>query len=192
MIPDFDNIPINIIRSQRKSVSIEITKEGILIRAPRWMSHRKINALLWEKQDWIRKHWEKMQKRAKVLEELQPYSEEEIKELVKKARVVIVEKVQKYAPIVGVDYGRIAIRNQRTRWGSCSGKGNLNFNCMLMKMPDEVIDYVVVHELCHRKHMNHSAEFYAEVERVLPEYRKYRKWLKENGGFILSGKRYTD
>ena len=188
MLPEFDNVPINIIRSQRRSVSIEINREGILIRAPRWMSRRKINALLWEKQDWIQKHLKKMQERSEVLEDLQPYTEEEIKALVKKARVVITEKVQKYAPIVGVDYGRIAIRNQRTRWGSCSSKGNLNFNCMLMHTPDEVIDYVVVHELCHRKHMDHSAAFYAEVERVLPEYRKCRKWLKENGSAILAGK----
>ena len=192
MIPEFDNVPINIIRSQRKSVSIQINQEGILIRAPKWMSRRKINALLWEKQDWIQKHLEKMQERKEVLEQVQPYTEEEVRALVQKAKAVIPEKVRKYAPIVGVDYGRITIRNQKTRWGSCSGKGNLNFNCMLMRTPDEVIDYVVVHELCHRKHMDHSAAFYAEVERVLPEYRKYRKWLKENGGFILSGKRYTD
>ena len=68
---------------------------------------------------------------------------------------------------------------------SCSGKGNLNFNCLLMLFPDEVIDYVVIHELCHRKHMNHSAEFYSEVERVCPEYRKCRNWLKEHGGVHL-------
>ena len=188
MIPEFDNVPINIIRSQRKSVSIQINQEGILIRAPKWMSRRKINALLWEKQDWIQKHLEKMQERKEVLEQVQPYTEEEVRALVQKAKAVILEKVRKYAPIVGVDYGRITIRNQKTRWGSCSGKGNLNFNCMLMRTPDEVIDYVVVHELCHRKHMDHSAAFYAEVERVLPEYRKYRKCLKENGSTILLGK----
>ena len=188
MIPEFDNVPINIIRSQRRSVSIEIKTDGILIRAPRWMSRRKINALLWEKQDWIQKHLDKMRERKEMLEQVQSYTEEEIRALVEKAKAVIPEKVQKYAPIVGVDYGRITIRNQKTRWGSCSGKGNLNFNCMLMRTPDEVIDYVVVHELCHRKHMDHSAAFYAEVERVLPEYRKYRKWLKENGSTILRGK----
>lgn len=61
----------------------------------------------------------------------------------------------------------------------------MNFNCLLMKTPPEVLDYVVVHELCHRKEMNHSPRFWAEVERVLPEYKKARKWLKENGGNII-------
>ena len=82
--------------------------------------------------------------------------------------------------MVGVTYGRITIRNQRSRWGSCSGKGNLNFNCLLMLTPDHVIDYVVVHELCHRLEMNHSPAFWAQVERVLPDYRKSREWLREH------------
>ncbi len=90
-----------------------------------------------------------------------------------------------FAPLVGVSYGRITIRNQRTRWGSCSGKGNLNFNCLLMLAPPEVLDYVVVHELCHRKEMNHSPRFWAEVARVLPDYQQRRRWLKEHGGALV-------
>ena len=71
-------------------------------------------------------------------------------------------------------------------WGSCTAKGNLNFNCLLMLTPPEVLDSIVVHELCHRKHMNHSAEFYAEVLRVYPDYRKWEKWLKENGKRLIA------
>lgn len=89
--------------------------------------------------------------------------------------------VEYFARQVGVDYGRITIRNQKTRWGSCSSKGNLNFNCLLMLAPAEILDYVVVHELCHRKEMNHSKAFWAEVEKVLPDYRESVKWLKEKG-----------
>ena len=87
---------------------------------------------------------------------------------------------------MGVTYGRITIRSQHTLWGSCSSKGNLNFNCLLMLTPPEVLDYVVVHELCHRKEMNHSARFWAEVEHVLSDYEIRRKWLRENGTALIS------
>ena len=86
---------------------------------------------------------------------------------------------------MGVTYGGITIRNQRSRWGSCSGQGTLNFNCLLMLAPPEVLDYVVVHELCHRKEMNHSAAFWAEVARVLPDYEARKRWLKENGPALI-------
>jgi hypothetical protein len=107
-------------------------------------------------------------------------SEKEIKQLCAKAAIVLKQKTEYYARIIGVDYGRITIRHQKTRWGSCSSKGNINYNCMLMLVPDELQDYVVVHELCHRIHMNHSPEFWAEVEKVLPDYKQRRKRLKEN------------
>lgn len=109
----------------------------------------------------------------------------EIKELADKALKYIPERVAHFARIIGVDYGRITIRNQKTRWGSCSSKGNLNFNCLLMMTPPEVIDYVVVHELCHRKEMNHSKAFWNEVEKVMPDYKAYIKWLKEEGHFLM-------
>lgn len=180
------NENVNIIYSVRKSIAIDLRPDGITVRAPKGMPRRDINAFLESKRGWIEKHLVKMQERKEALEQVEPFTREEIHELADKALVVIPEKVKKYAPIVGVTYGRITIRNQRSRWGSCSSKGNLNFNCLLMLFPEEVINYVVVHELCHRKHMNHSAAFYAEVERVFPEYRKCQKWLKENGGLYLS------
>ena len=83
--------------------------------------------------------------------------------------------------LMGVSYGSITVREQKTRWGSCSAKGNLNFNWKLVLMPEEILDYVVVHELAHRLQMNHSTEFWDEVEKILPDYRKRRQWLKENG-----------
>ena len=95
------------------------------------------------------------------------------------------ERVRYYAPLIGVTYGRITIRNQRTRWGSCSSKGNLYFNCLLMLAPPEVLDSVVVHELCHRKEMNHSKQFYEEVRRVFPEYDKWNSWLKTYGPDLM-------
>ncbi len=94
-------------------------------------------------------------------------------------------RVAFYAEKAGVRYRRITIRNQRSRWGSCSSRGNLNFNCLLMLMPVEVMDSVIVHELCHLKEMNHSRRFYAEVVRVYPEYWKWDRWLKDNGSAIM-------
>jgi predicted metal-dependent hydrolase len=84
-----------------------------------------------------------------------------------------------------VTYGRITVRNQRTRWGSCSSKGNLNFNCLLMLAPPDILDYVVVHELCHRKEMNHSPKFWAEVAKVIPDYKERQKWLRTEGSNIM-------
>ncbi len=180
-----EDLQVNIIYSKRKTIALEIGANGLVVRAPIGVSRREINTFIQEKQSWIEKHYKRIRERKAVLEDQKPFTREEIQALAQKAVKVIPGKVEKYAKVVGVDYGRITIRNQKTRWGSCSGKGNLNFNCLLMLFPDEVIDYVVVHELCHRKHMNHSAQFYKEVERVLPEYRKCQKWLKENGGLYI-------
>ena len=178
--------PMEIVRSNRRTISIEIRPSGIIVRAPRRMSSQEISAFVLKKKSWIEKHWSQMQERQQMREQQGAYTAEELKALAEKALVVIPEKVRHYAPLVGVDYGRITIRSQRTRWGSCSAKGNLNFNCLLMLLPDDVIDSVVVHELCHRKHMNHSPQFYAEVERVFPEYKRCNQWLNENGGMFLS------
>lgn len=180
------NIPLTILTSPRKTLSLEITPDGLIIRAPRHMTRSQIDTFLNAKSSWIEKHWRIMQERQAVLNQLPSLTAEELRVLAEKAKVVIPERVRHFASLIGVDYGRITIRCQRTRWGSCSGKGNLNFNCLLMLLPDDVIDSVVVHELCHRKHMNHSPQFYAEIERVFPNYQRCRRWLKENGGIVLS------
>ena len=97
------------------------------------------------------------------------------------AREIFTRKAAYYASVMKVTYGRISIREQKTRWGSCSSKGNLNFNWRLIFAPEEVLDYIVVHELAHRREMNHSQAFYDIVESVLPEYKKEQKWLREHG-----------
>jgi len=183
---DIEKMCTTILRTKRKTLSIELKEEGLLVRAPKRMSNREIQAFILSKKDWIEKHQKIIEERREILNQYPPYIEEELKDLAKKAKEIIPAKVKYYAEIVGVSYGRITIRCQKTRWGSCSSKGNLNFNCLLMELPDEIIDSVVIHELCHRKHMNHSKTFYDEVESVLPEYKKCRKWLKENGHIYLS------
>lgn len=172
---DHTDYEITLIRSRRKSLAIEITPElQVVVRAPARMPVREINAFVQEKDDWIRAHLQQMAEKKRLREQYreQALSKEELQELATQAMKLIPQKVHYYAQIIGVTYGRITIRNQRTRWGSCSGKGNLNFNCLLLLMPEEVLDYVVVHELCHRKEMNHSARFWEEVEKILPDYRQ--------------------
>lgn len=177
---------IQIIRSQRKTLSIQIDNNGhIIARAPMHMPQAEIERFAHEKADWIEKHLQKRQTEQEALQEEGKVTQEEIKKLTQLAVAVIPQKVAYYARLMNVTFGRITIRNQKTRWGSCTREGNLNFNCLLMMAPPEVLDYVVIHELCHRLEMNHSARFWAQVEKVMPDYKKHRKWLKEQGGKLM-------
>lgn len=180
---------IRIIRSKRKTVALEIRPDlSVLVRAPYWMADWQIRKFVDEKSDWLYAHLREMEQKQKLeaaRPKAAPLTPGELQVLADEALRVIPERVRFYAPVVGVTYGRITIRNQRTLWGSCSAKGNLNFNCLLMKAPPEVLDYVVVHELCHRLEMNHSPRFWAQVERVLPDYKVSRKWLREHGNELM-------
>ena len=160
---------------------MEVRGDGLLIRAPLRMSNAQIEAFLQQHRRWIETHLRQAEEQAKI----PPLTEQELRALAKQAHTVIPERVRHFAPLVGVRYGRVTIRSQRTRWGSCSAQGNLNFNCLLLLAPPEVLDSVVVHELCHRKQPNHSQRFYAEVLRVFPDYRKWDGWLKKNGAALL-------
>ena len=177
---------MQIIRSNRKSISIEITKDlSVLVRAPLRMSDKKIAEFVELKSDWIDKHIELVRERNEKNADVVKFTDVEIKELAQKAKEYIPERVAYYAQIMNVSYVRITIRNQVSRWGSCSTKGNLNFTGLLMLTPPEVIDYVVVHELCHLKEMNHSKKFWAEMEKMIPNYKEQKKWLKDNGSEII-------
>ena len=177
---------ISIIRSSRKTLSIQLKNGEIIARAPLRMKDKDIYSFIESKKSWIEKNLAKIEEREKANSNAEAFTQEEIKALAEKAKTIIPERVKYYAPMIGVTYNRITIRCQRTRWGSCSSKGNLNFNCLLALFPLEIIDSVVVHELCHRKHMNHSPQFYAEIEKVFPEYRRCNKWLKDNGGVYMA------
>ena len=180
------NITYKLVRSSRKTLAVEIKGDGqVIVRAPSRMSKREIDRFVIEKADWIEKHLSTVQKRQAARPAIKKLTAAEIRALADAALEDFPERARRFAPRVGVTYGRITIRNQKTRWGSCSSKGNLNFNCLLMLAPPEVRDYVVVHELCHRLEMNHSARFWAEVERVVTEYKVRLKWLKEHGTELM-------
>ena len=168
-----------LVRTNRRSIAAQLTSEGIVVRAPRQATQEQIDEFLSGHESWLRTQTAKAAEAAASAEPR--LTAEELQALADEAARVIPERVRYYAPLVGVTYGRITIRNQRSKWGSCSATGNLNFNCLLMLAPPEVLDGVVVHELCHRKHPNHSPAFYDEVLRVYPNYRACDKWLKQNG-----------
>lgn len=180
---------VTVIRSNRKTVAIQVNSNlSVTVRAPRSTSEKDIEEILKKKKAWISKHIEKI-KETKERFEAEPtekLTREKVIALAEEALKVIPERVEYFAKVIGVTYGKITVRNQKTRWGSCSSKGNLNFNCLLMLAPPEVLDYVVVHELCHRKQMNHSKAFWLEVEKVLPNYKEVRKWLKEEGSQMIT------
>ncbi|MDO4804554.1 MAG: SprT family zinc-dependent metalloprotease [Lachnospiraceae bacterium] len=181
------NISYQLIRSNRKTLSIEIKPDGqVLVRAPRRITKREIDQFLLSKSDWIEKHVRQAAERSAAAPKADILTPDEIRALANEALKDLPDRVRRFAPKVGVSYGGITIRNQKTRWGSCSSKGNLNFNCLLMLAPPEVRDYVVVHELCHRREMNHSPRFWAEVGRVLPDYEVQKAWLKEHGPAIMA------
>ena len=170
-----------IIRSDRKTVALQIKAGEVTVRAPRAMRDDEIAAFVARHADWIRKKLATFSSKPSG----SAITEEGMRLLVKRAHEIIPPRVQYYAAIIGVEYNRIAIRHQKTKWGSCSGKKNLNFNCLLLLTPTEVMDSVIVHELCHLKHMNHSKAFYQEVLRVCPNYKQYDRWLKQNGGDLI-------
>ncbi len=194
-------IEYTLIRSARRTISLQLRETGekgisgkdeacsesgetgkggvaVIVRAPRRMALRDIN-------DFVERHRNWIEQRTKQLTEARQnrhvISEQERQEGIRTAKERIPCRVAYFAQRMGVTYGRITIREQKTRWGSCSSKGNLNFNWKLVLMPDEVLDYVVVHELAHRFEMNHSDRFWAIVAEVLPDYRERRKMLKEWG-----------
>ncbi len=187
-MPQCGAIGYELIRSDRKTLAIQVRPDGrVLVRAPRRMGERAIEAFLKAREDWILRTRDRLARRRETSEAAgKTLTEAELKALAQQAKADLPGRAAHYAPLVGVNYGRITIRNQKTRWGSCSTKGNLNFNCLLMLAPPQVRDSVVVHELCHLKEMNHSPRFYAEVRRVFPEYDRWHGWLKKNGSALLA------
>ena len=183
----FAGVDVEVRRSRRRSIGLEVRPDGsVILRAPNRLPKRDMVRFLQEKEAWLKKCIAEVQARESFVESagIEPLTDEELSALTKAARDYFTEKCAWLAPVVGVDYGRISIRHQKTRWGSCSSKGNLNFNCLLMLAPEDVRDYVVVHELCHRKEMNHSGAFWAEVARIVPDYKDKERWLRENGPML--------
>ncbi len=178
-----NNYSYKILRSRRKTIALQITPAGeILVRCPNRCSQGTIQAFVDSKRPWLEKHLTAIQARPSE----PPFTPAQLEALYAQARELLPRRVAHYAALIGVSYGRITIRAQRTRWGSCSSKGNLNFNCLLALCPEEVVDYIVIHELCHRKELNHSGAFWALVEQFCPDYQVQKQWLNQNGPALMA------
>ena len=179
-------ILIDVVYSNRKTLGLEVNGEGrVCLRAPRRASSKVVWEFVNSKRAWIIEKYFLMEKRRKEMAErgVPDYIKNPALEKLyrQRAKEQLQHRTSYFAKKMGVSYGKITVRAAKTRWGSCSVQGNLNFHWKLILMPAEVLDYVVVHELAHRKEMNHSSLFWAEVERILPDYRERRKWLKTYG-----------
>lgn len=178
---------VEVRRSKRKSAAIKITADmQIVVFVPLYVSDNEIERMVISKSKWIDEHMLKVQSTIDERSKLEKITFEQIKELADQAVEYIPKRVKYYAEKENFVYNKITIKNLVSRWGSCSTKGNLNFNCLLMLTPDYVIDYIVVHELCHLREMNHSEKFWAEVEKIMPDYQRAELWLKQSGGNLIS------
>lgn len=178
---------VEVRRSKRKSAAIKITADmQIVVFVPLYVSDNEIERMVISKSKWIDEHMLKVQSTIDERSKLEKITFEQVKELADQAVEYIPKRVKYYAEKENFVYNKITIKNLVSRWGSCSTKGNLNFNCLLMLTPDYVIDYIVVHELCHLREMNHSEKFWAEVEKIMPDYQRAVLWLKQNGGNLIS------
>ena len=173
-----------LIRSNRKSLAMQVKADGsVIVRAPLRIAERRIEIFVADHWEWVEKQKQRISRQR---ENARRITGEERQEGFQKAKEIIPRRTAYFAARMGVSYGRITIREQKTRWGSCSSKKNLNFNWKLLLAPPEVLDYVVVHELCHLKQMNHSRAFWAEVAAILPDYKERKKWLREHGADLMS------
>ncbi len=217
------NSGFKLVRSNRKSLSIEIAPETMTVRAPMNMPYDRIKNFLLQKQDWIIKKQAVMQKRC-----MKSYSFEEGEEIllygnlypvrhtdtnefllkfvneeflinvkhleeasnilkvwyIQQAKFTFPIRVADYAKQYNLEFKQVKISNASHRWGSCSSKGSINLNWRLIRAIPEAIDYVIVHELVHTIHMDHSRTFWDKVVEIMPDYKKYRIWLKNHGHLL--------
>lgn len=182
-------LPYEVVYSRRKTCAVSISAEGkITLRLPLRTSDAQIRRLLSDKQHWIITHYLEAveQRENRPVSDLTDAQRAALeKRYIEAAKEYFPKRAAYFAPITGGTYHRITIRDQKTRWGSCSTRGTLSFNWRLMLAPPAVLDYVVVHELCHLTHMDHSKAFWALVESACPDYRSHRKWLKDHGQTLV-------
>jgi predicted metal-dependent hydrolase len=169
-------IEYSIIRSKRKTISLQIKGRDVIVRAGNWVPKWFISQIVSQKYDWIMR---KIQNNLST--QIKTYTPSQLIEMKDRAKHIFPPKINYFAGLIGVSYNKVSFRNQKSRWGSCSSRGNLNFNIHLVNVPEFVLDYVIIHELCHLIEHNHSARFWSLVALHCNEYKESINWLKEYG-----------
>ena len=168
--------PYKLIRSRRKTLALEITRDcRVVVRSPLRMSEKRIRAFVESHGDWIALHLERQRQRAAAAPP--PPTEEEIEALRARARAELPPKIACWSEKMGVRPTGFRVTTAKKRYGSCSGKNSLCFSCFLMNCPEEAVELVVVHELCHIREKNHGPGFYALLGKYLPDYKERKKLL---------------
>ena len=176
---EFDGFSVRVCRTKRKTVALSVGLDGVVeLRCGPRITEAELRAIVRKHESWIRK-------RLQAAPTLPPFTETELKAFAEAAKNTLPARVACFAALLGVTFGKITVRRQRTLWGSCSARGNLSFNCLLMAAPPQVRDYVVIHELCHRIHMDHSKDFWAKVALLCPDYKERRRWLRQHGRELI-------
>ena len=178
-------IEYTFIKSKRRTIGITVKPDGsVILRAPNSCSKKRAEEFLLRNLDWVEKARARML--AKTQKELpEPFTEEELREIRQRAKSILPAMTKEIAGEIGVGFRAVHVRLQKSRWGSCSEQGNINLNGLLVLLPESVMRYVVVHELCHRRQMNHSNAFWAEVAKYQPTFRADRKYLRDQGAELL-------
>ncbi len=164
-----------IIYSKRKTVSLKITDEGLVVHSPFGVPRAQLDGIVEKHAEWIKRTEERTARERSFWDSM---SDGQIKELRELARDVLTKKTEYYSNLMGLRYGKITITSAKCRFGSCSSRGDISYSYRLIVYPERAVDYVVVHELCHLVYMNHSKDFYALLGKILPDYKERQKLLK--------------
>lgn len=165
-----------VIRSKRKSIAVQVDTDcNIVVRAPYFVSQKEIERFLADKKQWLEKAVTNQMIKKKSRRE---YSEADIADMRRRAKEILPQRVEYYSQIMGVTPTAVKINSARKRYGSCSGKNSINFSLYLMDKDERFIDYVVIHELAHIVHHNHSKAFYQFISRFMPDYKEISRMYR--------------
>ncbi len=177
-------IHYKVLKSRRtKNLRITVKQNGeCVVSAPKWVSENTIKRFVESKLDWVLKALRNFRNKGflqGVKTQTKRQKRAEYLSLKEKARALVLTKLEFFNQYYNFKYNKVAIRAQSTRWGSCSGKANLNFNFKVVRLPENLLDYIVVHELCHLKEFNHSKDFWNLVGETIPDFKNRVKELKK-------------